>query len=262
MLQVIILEDDQYQRAYFQELVTNRIMINPTPAAYDMKLVLVTSEAQAVIDYVKQHPNDPLLLLADVELDQQPLNGIDVAEQVRSSSDFSLIIFISSYPSYLPLTITRRIEPLDYIDKHFDQDNLAERIRQSLDIAYQRYLKRTMAKAVRLFHYSPAKGIHRQIPFHQIYYIQAVPNHKRLLEIVGEDTRVSFHGELSQIDSNAFFRASRSLFINLDRINSFDSSKRLISFDDNDLITCQCSARRVAALKKSLQSRGKEDDTM
>ena len=110
MLQVIILEDDQYQRAYFQELVTNRIMINPTPAAYDMKLVLVTSEAQAVIDYVKQHSNDPLLLLADVELDQQPLNGVDVAEQVRSISDFSLIIFISS-THRTSLTITRRIEP-------------------------------------------------------------------------------------------------------------------------------------------------------
>ena len=109
MLKVIILENDDYQADYIENIVTQRRMINNTLQSYDMKVWLQTNDPQEVIKKVK---NEDYFAILDIELDRD-ISGIDVAEQIRAKSEFAEIIFVTAYQEYLPYTVSRRIEPFD-----------------------------------------------------------------------------------------------------------------------------------------------------
>lgn len=130
MLQVLILEDDQFQREFISELVANRILVNPSPDAYDMQIALATGQASAVLDFLSDHQQDPIFLIADIELTGQELSGIDVAEKVREACSFATIVFVSSYLEYLPLTIARQVEPLDFVFKGIEPEQLKDKLRR------------------------------------------------------------------------------------------------------------------------------------
>lgn len=52
MLSTIILEDDLHQLQVIEEIVKNRIMINPTPHEYDMRVDLVTANPDEVVQFI------------------------------------------------------------------------------------------------------------------------------------------------------------------------------------------------------------------
>ena len=131
MLKVIILENDDYQADYTERLVSQRKLINATPNSYDIELYLRTNDPQEVIDSIK---DEAYLAILDIELDNQ-LSGIDVAEQIRKKAEFAEIIFVTAYQEYLPYTVSRRIEPFDYISKGKQIESIADRLRIDIDEA-------------------------------------------------------------------------------------------------------------------------------
>lgn len=256
MLHTIILEDEAFHAGFLKQLVVNRIMVNPSPQAYDMKVELVTSQASEVLAYVTAHPTAPLLLLTDIELAQQAPTGIDVAAQIRQLAQQATIVFISSYPDYLPLTITRQIEPLDFIYKGTTPEELEAKVRQVIDVAYARYLKYQQAAPATIFTYEPVKGVFRQLDLNQICYIQSVKNAKRLLKIVGPNLQVEYHAELAKVDHAPFVRVARDTVVNPAKIDHFDAHRRLIAFDEAETLTCLCSVRKVTMVRELLAKPG------
>ena len=252
MLHTIILEDEAFHAGFLKQLVVNRIMVNPSPQAYDMKVELVTSQASEVLAYVTAHPTAPLLLLTDIELAQQAPTGIDVTAQIRQLAQQATIVFISSYPDYLPLTITRQIEPLDFIYKGTTPEDLEAKVRQVIDVAYARYLKHQQAAPTTTFTYEPVKGVFRQLDLNQICYIQSVKNAKRLLKIVGPNLQVEYHAELAKVDHAPFVRVARDTVVNPAKIDHFDANRRLIAFDETETLTCLCSVRKVTMVRALL----------
>ena len=63
MLKVIILENDDYQADYIENIVTQRRMINNTLQSYDMKVWLQTNDPQEVIKKVK---NEDYFAILDI----------------------------------------------------------------------------------------------------------------------------------------------------------------------------------------------------
>lgn len=252
MLKVIILENDDYQADYIERLVSQRKLINATPNSYDIELCLRTNDPQEVIDSIK---NEAYLAILDIELDNQ-LSGIDVAEQIRKRAEFAEIIFVTAYQEYLPYTVSRRIEPFDYISKGKQIESIADRLRIDIDEAYARYQNymNSNQKHQEKFTYEPIHGIKRQVDFDDLYYIESVKNANRRLQIVGKNMRIEYHGELGKITDERLFRVNQSTLINPSSVQRFDKKERTAYFD-NDEIKVTVSYRKLKALTNFLENK-------
>ncbi|MCC4412855.1 DNA-binding response regulator [Limosilactobacillus reuteri] len=252
MLKVIILENDDYQADYIERLVSQRKLINPTPRSYDMKIYLRTSDPQEVIDKIT---DEEYLAVLDIELDSQ-LSGIDVAEQIRKKAEFAEIIFVTAYQEYLPYTVSRRIEPFDYISKNNQIESVKDRLRTDIDEAYIRYQNYVNAnsKHQEKFAYEPIHGVKRQVNFDDLYYIESVKNANRRLRIVGKNMRIEYHGELGKIVDDRLFRVNQSTLINPLSIQKFDKKERIIYFDSNE-VKVTVSYRKLKLLTNFLENK-------
>lgn len=253
MLKVIILEDNDYQADYIKNIVSKRQMINITPYTYDMKLLLQTADPQEIIDSLQA---DDYLAILDVELANNKLTGIDVAEKIRQTANFAEIIFVTAYQKYLPFTISRRIEPFDYISKGDDIASITDRLRQDIDEAYSRYqayLNSNQSQQIN-FTYEVTRGVKRQIPLSDLYYIESIKNENRRLRIIGRNIRIECHGELRLIDNEHLFRISQSALVNPKTIVEFNKKDRLVYFDQNHEISLPVSYRKVRELNNLLKN--------
>ena len=229
MLKVIILENDDYQADYIENIVTQRRMINNTLQSYDMKVWLQTNDPQEVIKKVK---NEDYFAILDIELDRD-ISGIDVAEQIRAKSEFAEIIFVTAYQEYLPYTVSRRIEPFDYISKGDKIESITDRLRIDIDEAYVNNNQHHQDK----FIYEPIRGVKRQVDFEDLYYIEAIKNKSRRLRIVGKSIRIEYHGELGKISDERLLRINQSTLINPLSIQRFSKKERTVYFDDEISVT-------------------------
>ncbi|EDX43379.1 LytR/AlgR family response regulator transcription factor [Limosilactobacillus reuteri] len=251
MLKVIILENDDYQADYTERLVSQRKLINATPNSYDIELYLRTNDPQEVIDSIK---DEAYLAILDIELDNQ-LSGIDVAEQIRKKAEFAEIIFVTAYQEYLPYTVSRRIEPFDYISKGKQIESIADRLRIDIDEAYARYQNYVSSnqKHHEKITYEPIRGVKRQVDLENLYYIESVKNTNRRLRIVGKDIRIEYHGELNQVDSNHLLKVNQSTLINPKAIQEFNRKERIVYFDTNREIKVTVSYRKIKSLVDFLE---------
>lgn len=235
MLKVIILENDDYQADYIENIVTQRRMINNTLQSYDMKVWLQTNDPQEVIKKVK---NEDYFAILDIELDGD-ISGIDVAEQIRAKSEFAEIIFVTAYQEYLPYTVSRRIEPFDYISKGDKIESITDRLRIDIDeayVRYQNYVNNNQHHQDK-FIYEPIRGVKRQVDFEDLYYIEAIKNKSRRLRIVGKSIRIEYHGELGKISDERLLRINQSTLINPLSIQRFSKKERTVYFDDEISVT-------------------------
>ena len=251
MLKVIILENNDYQSDYVEKLVTQRRMINETPHSYDMKVWLQTADPQEVIRKVD---NEDYLASLDVELDGD-ISGIDVAEHIRKKAAFAEIVFVTAYKKYLLHTVSRRIEPLDYISKGKDIASITDRLREDIDEAYLRYQSYINGgqKKQDKFTYEPMRGVKRQVNFDDLYYIESVKNENRRLRIVGKNIRIEYHGELRKIADDRLLRVNQSTLINPLAVQEFSKKERLVYFGSDRELTVTVSYRKVKMLSNFLE---------
>lgn len=251
MLSTIILEDDLHQLHVIEEIVKNRIMINPTPHEYDMRVDLVTANPDEVVQFIQAH--QAYCLITDIDL-KHKLSGIDVAEIVRNNSRFSEIIFVTAFGQYLPLTITRHVEPLDFIFKSDAEGPMPQRLRETIDEAYGRYLKfiATPEREVERIAYHPTKGLVKTVAVDQLFYIQAVKGKNRLILIVGRNLHVETHGELANYDDTSLLKVNRGLVINPANVVELDTKNRRVYFDQEHIVACDISFRHLKELRKHL----------
>lgn len=252
MLNVIIVENNSYQAEYLKKIVNQRIMINPTPNSYDMQVALQSCEPADVISRVK---HAAYLAILDIELGND-LNGIDVAEAIRKKAEFAEIIFVTAYKEYLPYTVSRRVEPFDYILKGNDISSIVDRLRRDIDEAYSRYqffLNTPQRQAVK-FIYEPVKGVKRQINLSDLYYIESVKYKSRRLRIVGKNVRVEYPGTLNKVGCKQLLGVNQSTLVNPQNILEFDRKNRLLYFTEDKKIKCSVSYRKIKAIVNVLKN--------
>lgn len=258
MLKVIILEDNLTFQRQLQEWVEQRIMINPTATSYaDMQLTLQTADPEIVKAQIQA---DYYLAILDIEL-ATSLSGIDIAEIIRQRAKFAAIIFVTAYQEYLPYTVSRRIEPLDYINKDQPTDALVSRLREDLDEAYQRYrvFSQFPQHQVDQFVYEPTHGIKRRVNFADIFYLEAVSGQSRRIRIVGQNVHAEYTGTLTKITDARFLKVSRGVLVNPNNIIEFDQQERQLYFDDDCQIGVDVSYRNLKMLKNWLRDHSKNN---
>lgn len=251
MLKIIIAENDDKYSQYIQSIVSNRIMFNPTPNSYDDMMIAIHSDNPFEIK--DKIGNENYLAILDIELGKS-IDGIDIAESIRKKASFAEIIFLTAYKEYLPYTVSRRIEPLDYISKSNNIASVTERLRQDIDEAYSRYQSflNVPQKQYQKFIYEPLRGVKRQINLEDLYYIESVKYKSRRLRIVGKNLRVEYSGTLSQINNEQLIRISQSAIVNPENIIEFDKREKIVFFSADHTIKCNVSYRRMKALNNYL----------
>lgn len=247
MLKVIIVENDTVYAKHIKSIIAQRIMINSTPNSYDDMEIFIHSDNPTEIKEKISH--EDYLAILDIELGKKA-NGIDVAEIIRKKANFAEIIFVTAYKEYLPYTISRRIEPLDYISKGNSITAIDDRLRQDIDEAYSRYQSflTIPQKQYNKFVYEPLRGVKRQINLDDLYYIESIKYKSRRLRIVGKNLRIEYSGTLNKIHNSQLLRISQSIIVNPANIIEFDKKNRVIFFSKDPQLKCGVSFRRMKLL--------------
>ncbi|MDD2620537.1 MAG: LytTR family DNA-binding domain-containing protein [Syntrophomonadaceae bacterium] len=104
MLKVLVLEDEEYNRQFIRQL------LDEIPVVTE---VWTTASGEAALNMVKEHK--PNLVLLDIELSGDELNGLQVARNIyRFNKDISLV-FITGYTKYAIDSF--EVHPYNYILK-------------------------------------------------------------------------------------------------------------------------------------------------
>lgn len=112
MVDVLVLEDEQYTRKFIKKLVSQNPLI---------RKVFDTSRGSEAVDLAQKFKPD--IFLVDIELDaDEELNGIEVAKIIFNLNPETFFVFITGYSKYAIESFA--VHPYDYILKPFNKDKI------------------------------------------------------------------------------------------------------------------------------------------
>ncbi|GEO63865.1 LytR/AlgR family response regulator transcription factor [Companilactobacillus nantensis] len=246
LLNIIICEDNEELRMYYQLMIKDYIKKHPN---ISMKIILSTGNPNDVSIYMESHPNDIKFFLLDIEFPDSKIKGIDLATKIRQQDLNSKIVFITTHEELTTLIFDRKVEPLDYIAKEIGLDGIKKKLYQDLDITIERLIP-SSDQNVEKFNFKISSKKYA-FDINQINYFESSENnHNVFLHSTNEI--IEFPDTLKAIEDRLpnFYRAHKSLLVNPNNIKSVDSKEHKLVFKDGT--TCDVARRKLAALKKCL----------
>jgi two-component system response regulator AgrA len=246
MLSVFICEDDERQRAKIETIIRNYIMIEEL----DMDLVLVTSNPEEVLTFVKAHPKVIGLYFLDIDLQQQ-MNGLTLAAEVRKIDVLGKIVFVTTHGEMSYLTFTYKIEAMDYIIK--DQaEELPHKVQSCMKVAYERYQNDRTGKK-KLFSVKLGDSV-RSVDIQDIIFFEAAASPHRVIMHL-DNSELEFYESLKNLESisDDFYRCHKSFLINKNHIVKVDKTNRTVKMSNEQ--DCLVSVRTMSKLLKYLSSK-------
>nr|WP_169751877.1 LytTR family DNA-binding domain-containing protein [Companilactobacillus heilongjiangensis] len=229
---------------YYQLIIKNYIKEHPT---VDMKIILSTSNPRNVDINIENQVDEVKLFLLDIEFSNSKIKGIELATDIRNMDSRAKIIFITTHEELTPLIFERKVQPLDCIDKEIGMEKIKERLYDDLDEALKSINPNLYEKKNTFeFNIGPKKY---SFTLDQVDYFESVENnHNIFLHSTFEV--IEFPGTLKSIEQKfpEFYRAHKSLVVNIDNIKEIDIRNHKLNFKDKS--TCDISRRKLVALKK------------
>ncbi|TLQ04273.1 response regulator transcription factor [Pediococcus stilesii] len=246
MLHAYILEDDSKQREIYKHLIESYIFIE----GMDIKLELATDDPQVLLAMVERNKDQRGLFFLDIEIDQNNIDGLEVAEKVRNQLNFAEIVFVTSHSEMAFLTFERKIEPLDYIIKDNGQDEIAKNLRDDVRVSYHRYQNHVFASEQH-FSYQIGSRVY-ELPMNQLLYIATVSGQPGKIEVHHMQGMVEYPGNLNELEAkySNLFRCHKSFLVNLEKVKCYDAKDRTVVLQDGS--TCDVSFRKENVLRKAL----------
>lgn len=196
MITIAICDDEQAETAYLTGLV------NGWAAArnHTTRLKCFQSAEAFLFEYEGDRAYDILLL--DIQMRDQGLDGVTLAKQVRAGDKEAQIIFVTGYMDYIADGYD--VEALNYLLKPVT----AEKLYAVLDRATERLARNE--KAIFIQH----AGENIRVPLYEIRYLEVMHNHVTIY--AGDEYRVkkTLAALEDELDQN-FFRVGRSFIVNL-----------------------------------------------
>ncbi|UXU84300.1 DNA-binding response regulator [Mammaliicoccus sciuri] len=190
-----------------------------------------TTSLSSFLEYIDNNEINEAIYFLDVDF-KQDMNGIDLALRIKQLDVCARIIFISSYNNYATLTLKNKIEPVDYINKLQDIDDLQNEIISCLKYCYNSIVaQKQQSKSIFKF------SINSSIYFININEIIFIENSKipHVLTLVTKSSRYNFYDKISRIDKEyeALFKISRSCIVNPLNITQINFKKREVYLKEN-----------------------------
>lgn len=214
MLSVFVCEDNKNYLEMISKCIEDRILIEEL----DMELILSTDDPAKIIQCIKNNKVNGLYFL-DVEL-EGGYNGVEVARDIRQHDPRGFIVFITSHPKYLSLTLEYQVEALDYIQKT-EQHVICEKISECILNAYEKHISRSSGG---VFVFKTLNGNKISCEYKDILFFETDPcssTQKRLLLHTIKRTYTicaTLGGLFDELPKSTFFRSHKSCVVNIENL--------------------------------------------
>ena len=157
-------------------------------------------------------------------------SGIDAARRIREEYDdwVSVILMVTSHTEYKYEALSSRLFLLDFINK---LNNMESKIKEDLLIAMKNYNSRE--KQIK---YSYNRNLYN-INLKDIIYIEKEQDSKRCIATTKSGKQI-IPGTLTDIHKKLderFIKTHKSLIVNTDEIDKYDTSDNKITFKNGDI---------------------------
>jgi two-component system LytT family response regulator len=198
-MKILILEDEEYTRAFLKKLILDN---------FESCSIFDTPYGTDAIQLTKQHCPD--LILMDIELAGQDLNGLDIAKQIYSFNKEAFLVFLTGYPQYAVNSFA--VHPFSYVLKPINVNEFIELIKEISELAEEKHLRNLDRLVVKT-----KNGI-IHIPKEQIIFIEKEYGSILIHTYNGTHQLSGALYELERQLGNDFVRVHRSYIINLKHV--------------------------------------------
>ncbi|WP_334332214.1 LytTR family DNA-binding domain-containing protein [Companilactobacillus sp. HBUAS59544] len=248
MYPVYLLEDNPIQRQKFIKYIQNGIVINDA----NMALICAAADTEEFL----QHYQAKLgLYFLDMEIKEDKLAGLNLAEKIRQDVPLAQIIFITTHDELSLTTLERKIAPADYILKDKGLESIKQRITDDIENVQEKLLSYTHCSK-NLLDYKIGSRYFSVLmdDLIMLYTKKEIPGR---IFIITKNQLAEFNGSLNTFEQDYpnLFRCNRSFLVNLDNATSFDSKTRQLTFVDGS--SCEVSFRKNKELIKKFNRKNK-----
>ena len=252
MLSIFICDDDPGFLAQVEKCVENRILMDD----FLMKVACAATNPHDIIDYLQKNTDIAGLYFLDLDLSCE-INGIDLAEQIRTYDPRGFIVFITSSGDSYKLTFERKVEAMDYIVK--GDDDTENRINECISNAQQKLMAAAtplQAKFTFKATRGDTKGHIISIDYDKIMYFEVSVEAKHNIVLYTAVSRYEFRASLGKIekllDKKRFYKCQRRFVFNLENIQTLDAEQSLITFSNG--LVLEISAKPMSILRRKLEA--------
>lgn len=248
MLRILILEDDIEQRKAIVDFIKRYAEFEDIDACVDVQ----TDDVKDILNSVNS--KDDILVFLDIEIGNDEISGIKLAESIRKVSNLINIVFITSHEEMSLLTLERRIAPLDYIVKSLKIDDIEENIRKDITLSLG-LIESNVENDDKYLGYKLRNRFYKE-PMESVLFIESVPNYTNRVILHTKESRVQINDSLHNIENkyDNLFRVHKGFLINPENVVSLDTMTNTIFFDKKGLIYCPLAIRKKGAFKRRLKS--------
>lgn len=210
---IAICDDAAEDRVYVRGIVEKWA----AAAGYAVQINTFASAENFLFHYADESDYDILLL--DVEMDA--MDGVTMARQLRRENDTVQIVFITGYSDYIAEGYD--VAALHYLMKPVREEKLFAVLDRAAD---------KVARNEKVLHFEVGGEMVR-VPVYQIRYAEVMGNYVTIH--AAEDVTVKMTlGELEKLLDERFYRAGRSIIVNITQISRV--TKTAIRLGDGTVI--------------------------
>ncbi|KRL61757.1 LytR/AlgR family response regulator transcription factor [Lactobacillus psittaci] len=219
MIPILLCDDNEDFLNYYASIIEDTIAKNKL----NMKLAFKTVNPWQLLEYVENNAL-PALYILDIDLNQE-LDGIDLAEKIKTLQPNSKIAFLTSYEDYALETLQRQIAPLSYIVK--GSPNSKQLMAQLLT-----KLNNTKLEKSEAYLSFEDKSINYKISLSRIYYLTTSSNKPHMIKLICKNNVFEFYGNLRELAEKfpQLLRIHHSYLINPKNVVKVDFKQRLVFF--------------------------------
>ncbi|GGP10986.1 response regulator transcription factor [Oceanobacillus neutriphilus] len=218
-MSIFILEDDVIQAQHLKELVEAICKKYNLPYNF----IEVTSKSTQIIKKIPLTTYTPIYFL-DIEIKNEERKGLQVAQEIRKYDRDGIIVFVTTYSKFAPISYQYMVSALTFIDKSLSCDERYNMFEQCL-LHYQ--TRNTDCVSNDNFIVENANATVK-VPFETIEYIKTDEPHR--LVLVTADRLIHFYGTLKEMEEldERLLRCHQSFVVNTMQIFSYDTAERMI----------------------------------
>lgn len=234
MVNIIICEDDKFQRNKIEKIVYNEIDKNNM----DMDIILSEDDTEKVIKYSQDNKDNNNLYFFDVEL-KDGINGIEEAGKIRKLDKSGIIVFVTSHSEMSLLTFEYKVQASDYIVKN--TSNFEHRIIECLQNANNKFNRVSSDEEDSILIENSEKIVKQKID--NILFIETSRDHR--VRIHSHDEIIEVYGTIKEYEQKLpdyFIKTHRSYLVNSKNIKDINKNKKIIIMKNGE----ECLVSRLS----------------
>lgn len=197
-MKILLLEDEENTREFFIK------MLKEIP---QVKEVMATADGNEAINLALHRK--PNLILIDIELDGQDINGLKVAKSILENNQEVFLVFITGYTKYALESFS--VHPYDYILKPVNKNRMQNLIKEiSIKIEKFNFKPLIITYADKIYQIDPS----------EVIFIEKENNISYLHTTRGIFRSYYTLQELQDLLGSTMFRSHKSYLVNYEYIDT------------------------------------------